>query len=115
MVVQVQVLAGLSIEIWLWVLFLTTVDSLYGFFLEVGFSSERSSPFTQFLFRMDPLQLKPDYSIAQNNYSWSKQLDAFWLDQPGNWVCTAVYVRVFYQDYSSRYRVFHSGLRRWLW
>lgn len=47
-----QVLAGLSIEIWLLLLLLTTVDSLYGFFLEVGFSSERSSPFTQFRLRM---------------------------------------------------------------
>lgn len=30
-----------------------------------------------------PLHVTNDYSIVQNNYSWNRLTDAFWIDQPG--------------------------------
>ncbi|KZP13626.1 alpha/beta-hydrolase [Athelia psychrophila] len=41
-----------------------------------------ASSFLGFFLENGPLEIQDDYTIKQNNYSWSKQADTFWVDQP---------------------------------
>ncbi|KZP13602.1 alpha/beta-hydrolase, partial [Athelia psychrophila] len=41
-----------------------------------------ASSFIGFFEENGPLEIQLDYSFKHNNYSWSKQADTFWIDQP---------------------------------
>ena len=63
---------------------LTLFFSFLGLFLEVDSRIvPRASFINIILLQNGPLHISPDYSIVPNNYSWNRQADTFWLDQPG--------------------------------
>ncbi|KZP13319.1 hypothetical protein FIBSPDRAFT_1049459 [Athelia psychrophila] len=60
-------------------------EPFLGFFLEVRIVSKPCTPVLTTdasAAQNGPLEIQDDYTIKQNNYSWSKQADTFWVDQP---------------------------------
>jgi carboxypeptidase D len=41
-----------------------------------------SSSMAGFFFENGPIRIEPDYSMAQNNWSWNNLMDYFWIDNP---------------------------------
>lgn len=54
----------------------STVFGLY-------FTSPGSSSLVGLMTENGPLQVTGNYSIVENEFSWNKLADAFWVDQPG--------------------------------